>query len=76
MSTRLQILVPDALEHRIRSTAQRRRLSVSAWVRQLIERELSQEQASGDPLDRLAALKAPTADIDVMLAEIEAGRWT
>jgi hypothetical protein len=27
-----------------------------------------------DPLERLAALNAPTADIDQMLAEIEAGR--
>ena len=27
-----------------------------------------------DPLDRLAALGAPTADVEQMLAEIEAGR--
>jgi hypothetical protein len=27
-----------------------------------------------DPLERLASLKAPTADIDQMIAETEAGR--
>jgi hypothetical protein len=28
----------------------------------------------GDPLDQLAALGAPTGDIDQVLAEIDAGR--
>jgi hypothetical protein len=32
------------------------------------------EQTDNDPVARLAALDAPTADIEQMLSEIEAGR--
>jgi hypothetical protein len=74
MSTRLQILVPAALERRVRKAAQRRKLSASAWVREAIERALADDRPADDPLDRLGALGAPTADIAQMLAEIEAGR--
>lgn len=74
MSTRLQVLIPEALDRRIRKAAQRRRLSTGAWVREALERALVEPAAPADPLDRLAALGAPTADIDQMLAEIEAGR--
>lgn len=73
MSTRLQVLIPEALDRRIRKAAQRRRLSTGAWVREALERALA-EPAAGDPLDRLAALGAPTGDIDQMLAEIDSGR--
>ena len=73
MSHRLQVLIPEPLERRIRKAAQRRRLSTGAWVREALERAL-QEGRAADPLDRLAALGAPTGDIDQMLAEIEAGR--
>lgn len=74
MSTRLQILVPEALERRVRKAAQRSRLSTGAWVRQAIERSLAGDRPAGDPLEKLAALGAPTGDIDQMLAEIDAGR--
>ena len=74
MSIRLQIVVPPDLERTVRHAAQRRRLSMSAWVRQAIERQLAAERPSEDALDRLARLDAPTADIDTMLAEIETGR--
>ena len=73
MSHRLQVLVPEALDRRIRNAAHRGRLSAGAWVRQAIERAL-QEDHRGDPLDQLARLGAPTGDIEQMLAEIEAGR--
>ena len=73
MSHRLQVLVPEALDRRIRKAAQRGRLSAGAWVRQAIERAL-QEDRPADPLERLATLGAPTGDIDQMLAEIDAGR--
>jgi hypothetical protein len=73
MSHRLQILVPEALDRRIRKAAHRSRLSAGAWVRQAIERAL-QENHQGDPLDQLAALGAPTGDIKQLLAEIDAGR--
>jgi hypothetical protein len=73
MSHRLQVLVPEALDRRIRKAAHRSRLSSGAWVRQAIERAL-QEPQQGDPLDQLANLGAPTGDIEQMLAEIDAGR--
>lgn len=74
MSIRLQILVSETLERRVRKAAQRRRLSTGAWVREAMERMLEEGRPAGDPLGRLGALGAPTADIDQMLAEIEAGR--
>jgi hypothetical protein len=78
MSSRLQVLVPPQLDSRIRKAAQRRRLSKGAWVRQALERALREGIDSGvtteDPVARLAALNAPTADIQKMLSEIEAGR--
>lgn len=74
MSTRLQVLVPEALERRVRKAAQRRQLSTGAWVREAIERALADDRPAADPLDKLSSLGAPTADIDQMLAEIEAGR--
>ena len=74
MSHRLQVLVPEGLEARIRKAAQRSKLSKGAWVRRAIELALDSPGAAADPLARLSQLGAPTADIDQMLAEIEAGR--
>jgi hypothetical protein len=54
--------------------AQRRRLSTGAWVREALERHLQDDRPARDPLERLKGLGAPTADIEQMLAEIEAGR--
>ncbi len=73
MSKRLQVLIPDGLEARVRKAAQRTRVSKGEWVRRAIERALA-DRAPADPLARLAALGGPTGDIDQMLAEIEAGR--
>ncbi len=74
MSIRLQVIVPAELDRTVRHAARRRRLSTSAWVRQAIERQLAAERPAEDPLERLASLGAPTADIDRMLLEIESGR--
>jgi hypothetical protein len=74
MSHRLQVLVPEALDARISKAAQRQRVSKGEWVRRALERALSEGPRAADPLEKLAALGAPTADIDQMLAEIEAGR--
>ena len=74
MSHRLQVLVPDGLEARIRKAAQRSKLSKGAWVRRAIEQALQVGTTAGDPLARLSALGAPTGDIAQMLAEIDAGR--
>jgi hypothetical protein len=73
MSHRLQVLIPEALDRRVRKAAQRRRLSTGEWVRQAIEGAL-QEGHRADPLDQLGRIGAPTGDLDQMLAEIEAGR--
>ena len=74
MSIRLQVLVPEALERRVRKAAQRRQLSTGAWVREAMERMLDDDRPAADPLAKLSSLGAPTADIDQMLAEIESGR--
>ena len=73
MSIRLQVLIPETLDARLRKAAQRRSQSKGEWVRRALERALA-DDGGADPLDRLARLEAPTGDIDRMLAEIEAGR--
>ncbi|WP_423925285.1 antitoxin [Candidatus Palauibacter sp.] len=75
-SYRLQVLISGSLENRLRKAARRARVSRGAWVRRAIEDRLERESRGlpGDPLAALRALDAPTADIDVMIAEIEAGR--
>ena len=74
MSIRLQVLVPEGLDARVRKAAQRSRMSKGAWVRRAIERAIAEDRLPADPLARLAGLGAPTGDISQMLAEIEAGR--
>jgi len=77
MSHRLQVLIPEELEARLRKAAQRSRTSKGEWVRCAIRDALQrscESQGTDDLLSRLASLGAPTADIDQMLAEIEAGR--
>lgn len=76
MSNRLQVLISPELEARLAKAAQRGRLSKGAWVRRAIEISLASEASTpgADSLARLAALDAPTADIDRMLEEIERGR--
>jgi hypothetical protein len=74
-STRLQVLIPPALDARLRKAAQRKGVSKGEWVRQALEAALAAGRRQPDPLGRLSSLGAPTADIDEMLAEIEAGRW-
>jgi hypothetical protein len=78
MSHRLQVLIPEDLDARIEKAAQRSRASKGAWVRHaiLIALEGRPDAVSRrpDPLARLSSLGAPTADIDVMIAEIESGR--
>lgn len=78
MSHRLQVLIPEQLDARVRKAAQRRRISKGEWVRQAIERALSERDEphapGADPVASLAALDAPTGDIGQILAEIEAGR--
>jgi hypothetical protein len=72
MSHRLQVLIPSELDARLRKAAQRKGVSKGEWVRAAVERALATSDV--DPVKRLAMLEAPTADIDDMLSEIEAGR--
>jgi hypothetical protein len=77
MSYRLQVLIPPSLDAQLRKAAQRSRVSKGAWVRRALEESLrgtSADRSGTDPVARLAAIKAPTPDIEQMLAEIEAGR--
>ena len=76
MSKRLQVLVPEELDARMRKAADRARTSKGEWVRVAIEGRLAEEEQGlpADPLAALAELRAPTSDITTMLAEIEAGR--
>ena len=77
MSNRLQVLIPPELNARLAKAAQRSRMSKGKWVRTALERALESPTSgnrAANPLARLASLEAPTADIDQMLAEIEAGR--
>lgn len=76
MSHRLQVLIPPELDAQLAKAAQRSRLSKGAWVRRALQKAVDRSgySASGDPVEMLASLDAPTADIDQMLTEIESGR--
>ncbi len=78
MSHRLQVLVPEDLDRRVRKEAQRLRISKGEWVRQALEAALTQSalrvSEGVDPLERLEGLEAPTCDISEMIAETESGR--
>lgn len=77
MSNRLQVLITPELDARLAKAAQRSRMSKGKWVRTAIEQALllpTGGNPPANPVARLASLEAPTADIDQMLSEIEAGR--
>lgn len=78
MSTRLQVILSDEEAAALKQAAAREGLTVSEWVRRST-RAAALRQTTGRTADRLAAIRAaaelsfPTADIDVMLDEIERG---
>ncbi|HCU24762.1 MAG TPA: antitoxin [Deltaproteobacteria bacterium] len=78
MSKRLQVLI-EAKEYKsFQRLARETGLSLGEWVRQALRR-LAMEKTSANPQEKLAALrryadlKAPTGDIEQILAEIEQG---
>lgn len=75
-SKRMQLLIPEAMETRLRRAAERDRVPRGAWVRQAIEERLDRVvgPVPEDPLAELRRLNGPTSDIAVMIGEIEAGR--
>ena len=82
MAKRLQVILQDPEYRDVQRAAQRaarsRDMSIAEWVRQALTAARRQEPV-GDVSQKLEAIRAaarhsyPTADIDTMLAEIEAG---
>lgn len=78
MSKRLQVVMSEEEYREIREAAERRRLTVSEWVRRTLRRARSEEPSSavGSKLEAVRAAVRhdyPTADMPQMLREIEAG---
>ncbi len=76
MSHRLQVLITEELDSRLRKAASRSQVSKGEWVRRAIRSALkgSEGEVGTDPLARLGFLDGPTGDVEEMLAEIDAGR--
>lgn len=78
MSKRLQVLLDDAEYRDLRKAARKQGLTVSEWVRSAI-RAIRRQQPTHDTARKLAAVREamqysfPTADIEQMNEEIEAG---
>lgn len=78
MAKRLQVILKDPEYREIQRVARSRRMSIAEWVRQALVLARRQEPL-GSVAQKLDAIRAaaqhayPTADIDTMLAEIEAG---
>ena len=78
MSQRLQVLLDASEFAEIRRIARRHHVTVAEWVRQAL-RVARRDEPATDPRRKLAAVREavqytyPTADIDVILAEIERG---
>ncbi len=78
MSKRLQVLLDEAELRGMREVARGQGMTLSEWVRTTL-REARRSEPRGDLEGKLRAVRDaarhdfPTADIDVMLAEIEQG---
>jgi hypothetical protein len=78
MAKRLQVILQDPEYRDVQRAARSRHMSIAEWVRQALTMARRQEPL-GDVCQKLEAIRAaarysyPTADIDTMLAEIEAG---
>ncbi len=78
MSQRLQVLLEEDEFAEIRRIARRHHMTVAEWVRQAL-RAARREEPTVEPKRKLAAVREavrggyPTADIDLMLTEIERG---
>lgn len=78
MSKRLQVILQDSVYREIRRVARARRMTIAEWVRHALDLARRREPKT-DAEKKLAVVRAavqhngPTADIDVMLDEIERG---
>lgn len=78
MAKRLQVLLKDPEYREIQRAARARRMSIAEWVRQALDLARRREPgtAVGKKLEVIRAAARhdfPSADIDLMLAEIESG---
>lgn len=78
MTKRMQVLFADEEYREIQATAERARMTVAEWVRQELRKSRREQARMVETKLRAVAEAArnefPTADIDVMLGEIDAGR--
>lgn len=78
MTKRLQVLLPDPDYRAIQRLARERHMTIAQWVRQAIAAARRVEPA-GNSNAKIAAIRAaaqhsfPTADIEVMLRDIDSG---
>lgn len=78
MAKRLQVILQDSVYREIQRVARARRMSIAEWVRQALDLARRREPLT-DVNKKLAIIRAaakhdfPTADIEVMLEEIERG---
>lgn len=78
MAKRLQVILQDPEYREVQRAARSRHMSIAEWVRQALA-VASRQEPLGNVSQKLEAIRAaarhsfPTADIDTMLAEIEAG---
>ena len=78
MSKRLQVVIAEAEYLRLQQVAEKRGLTLAAWVREVLRRASRQEPVA-DAERKLASVRAavrhsfPSGDIDEMLREIESG---
>ena len=78
MAKRLQVILQEPEYREVQRAARAQHLSIAAWVRQALAMARRREPA-GDPGKKIAVVRAaarqayPSADIEQMLAEIEAG---
>ena len=75
MTKRLQVLLDEEEYREIQGVARRQRLTLAEWVRQALRRARSDAPGTVDSKLRVIAGASrhsfPTADIEVMLREIE-----
>ena len=78
MMKRLQVLLEEEEYREVQETARRHQVTVAEWVRQALRKARGSGAEARDAKLRAIAATAqhqfPTADIEVMLQEIDAGR--
>ena len=78
MSKRLQVLLDEEEYKEIQGVARRQRVTLAEWVRQALRQARSDHPGTVEAKLRVIAHasrhKFPTADIEVMLREIETGQ--